>query len=141
MERSVIKQVNVPYVDGTGSGGSVKSGINGLSVNIFLLSGYEVGFSKNINKYIPIDGVALSYFEEGDGTSANNKRIAYLDGTAEHYSLRSPSQVNTESGVIVQNNGQFGNGMVNGAYGIRPALILPSNALFDKNTLILKGVS
>lgn len=43
--RAAIKQVKIPYLNGTGGGdGSLATGANGLSTKVFLLSGYEVGW-------------------------------------------------------------------------------------------------
>ena len=80
--RDAIKQVKIPYRKNGGSGGTDQSGANGLSAKIFLLSGYEVGWTTSDYSYFPVDGAKLSYFESGTGTSANNKRIAYLNGSA-----------------------------------------------------------
>ena len=87
--REVIKQVKIPYVNGTGNS-AVASGSSGLSCKIFLLSGREVGFSTSDNQYFPNDGAKLSYFESGTGSSALNKRIAKLNGSATLWWLRSP---------------------------------------------------
>ena len=73
--RAQVKQVKLPYVNGTANS-AVASGANGLSCKIFLLSGYEVGFTQSDNSYFPVDGARLAYFENGTGTSALNKRIA-----------------------------------------------------------------
>ena len=94
--KNAIKQVKIPYQNGTGSGGSVASGSNGLSCKIFLLSGYEVGFSTSDNSYFPRDGAKLSYFSSGTSSSANNKRIAKLNGSAAGWWLRSPHALGTD---------------------------------------------
>ena len=60
--RAAIKQVKIPYQNGTGSGGSLATGSNGLSTKVFLLSGYEVGWTTSDNGYFPKDGVRLAYF-------------------------------------------------------------------------------
>ena len=91
--REVIKQVKIPYVNGTGNS-AVASGSSGLSCKIFLLSGREVGFSTSDNQYFPNDGAKLSYFESGTGSSALNKRIAKLNGSAAFWWLRSPHTYN-----------------------------------------------
>lgn len=88
--RDAIKQVKLPYRKNGGSGGSDQSGANGLLCKIFLLSGYEIGFTTSDNPYFPVDGAKLSYFEAGTGSSALNKRIAYLNGSAALWWLRSP---------------------------------------------------
>lgn len=127
--RDAIKQVKLPYRKNGGSGGQDQSGANGLLCKIFLLSGYEVGFTTSDNSYFPVDGAKLSYFESGTGTSANNKRIAYLNGSAAIWWLRSPRTGSTSSVWLVFSNGVCdGNGASN-SYGVRPALILPSTLL------------
>ena len=124
--KNAIKQVKIPYQNGTGSGGSVASGANGLSCKIFLLSGYEVGFSTSDSSYFPRDGAKLSYFSSGTGTSANNKRIAKLNGSATNWWLRSPSTSSTNLVWNVNSNGNYG--WVYGyTYGVRPALVLDSS--------------
>lgn len=130
--QSVIKQVKIPYVNGTGSS-AVASGSSGLSAQIFLLSGYEVGWTQStnpsMNQYFPIDGACLSYFS---GTSTtDSKRIAYLDGTATKWWLRSPYTNNTHSTWFVSTDGNRSANDVPLSYGIRPALILPSDALVN----------
>ena len=40
--RAQVKQVKLPYVNGTANS-AVASGANGLSCKVFLLSGYEIG--------------------------------------------------------------------------------------------------
>ena len=76
--QEAVKQVKLPYRQNGGSGGTDRNGANGLSTKIFLLSGYEVGFTTSDNSYFPVDGAKLSYFESGTGSSALNKRIANL---------------------------------------------------------------
>ena len=141
IEQATVKQVKIPYRHGGGAGGFDQSGAYGLSCKVFLLSGYEVGWTTNYNQYFPQDGARLSYFEAGTGTTANNKRIANLNGTAATWWLRSP---NTEDAILVwgvYSAGTIGGGDASNSYGIRPALVLPSNALFDETTMLLKGVA
>lgn len=126
--REVIKQVKIPYVNGTANA-AVASGANGLSCKIFLLSGYEVGFRQSDNQYFPIDGAKLSYFEAGTGSSALNKRIAKLNGSAAYWWLRSPYTSSTSGAWRVNSNGGCGSDYCTDSYGIRPALILPSDLL------------
>ena len=127
--RDAIKQVKLPYRKNGGSGGSDQSGANGLLCKIFLLSGYEVGWTTSDYSYFPVDGAKLSYFESGTGTSANNKRIAKLDGSASFWWLRSPYQ----SGNVwrVSPNGHYDSSNASYSNGIRPCIILPSNTLVD----------
>lgn len=126
--REVIKQVKIPYVNGTANA-AVASGANGLSCKIFLLSGREVGFSTSDNQYFPNDGAKLSYFESGTGSSALNKRIAKLNGSATLWWLRSPRALGTNHAWFVLSSGGYSNVFCTYSYGIRPALVLPSDLL------------
>ena len=127
--RDAIKQVKLPYRKNGGSGGSDQSGANGLLCKIFLLSGYEIGFTTSDNSYFPVDGAKLSYFESGTGSSALNKRIAYLNGSAASWWLRSPCTYNTYYVWYVYSNGGCNYGGASNSYGVRPALVLPSTLL------------
>lgn len=140
--QAAIKEVKIPYVNGTGVS-AVASGANGLAAKIFLLSGYEVGFTTSVSYGFPVDGAKLDYFESGSTSGGTNraKRIAYLNGTATFWWLRSPTTDFTDLAWCVVTDGDGGDTGCSGSCGIRPALILPSTALFDKNTLILKGVA
>lgn len=129
--QKAIKQVKLPYRKNGGSGGIDQSGANGLSAKIFLLSGYEVGFTTSNNRYFPIDGAKLDYFESGNGTSANNKRIAKLNGSSTYWWFRSPYTGTTLSVWRAYPHGDYGYDDASHSYGIRPALILPSDALVD----------
>lgn len=127
--RNAIKQVKIPYRQNGGSGGTDRNGANGLSCKIFLLSGKEVGWDSSDNPYFPNDGAKLSYFLDGTGSSANQKRVATLNGSATYWWLRSPY---TGSGVSVWNcysNGNCGGWGASHSYGVRPALVLPSTLL------------
>ena len=125
--KNAIKQVKIPYQNGTGSGGSVASGSNGLSCKIFLLSGYEVGFSTSDNSYFPRDGAKLSYFSSGTSSSANNKRIAKLNGSATSWWLRSPYTSNTRYVWLVFSDGGYDYWNYSNSIGVRPALVLDSS--------------
>lgn len=124
--QNVIKEVKIPYVNGTG-GSPVASGSNGLPCKIFLLSGYEVGFSQDVNPSFPIDGAKLSYFESGIGDSANNKRICSND----IWFLRSTASNNNV--YSVNSIGKYALDVVTYTRGIRPAFILPFNLFLLNN--------
>ena len=138
VEQSAIKQVKIPYRKNGGSGGSDQSGANGLLCKVFLLGGYEVGWTSSDNQLLPQDGAKLDYFTASSG--GNSKRIAYLNGAATIWWLRTPDSTYTDNVWLVYSNGNYGGGSPSNSYGIRPALVLPSNALFDETTMILKGV-
>lgn len=138
MEQTVIKQVKIPYVNGTGGAG-IASGASGLSAKAFLLSGYEIGIGGA--DYLPRDGAKLDYFDQIAG--ADPKRIAYLNGSASFWWLRSQYtyRASTTNVWYVYNNGSCNTIRSTYQCGVRPALILYSNALFDASTLILKGAA
>ena len=138
---SQIKQVKIPYHNGTGSGGSVASGANGLSCKIFLPSGYEVGFSTRDNSYFPRDGAKLSYFSSGISSAANNKRIANYNGSATDWWLRSPYNGSPSNVWGVNANGRHAYWYYGSTYGVRPALVLPSTALVDQDLNLIEEVS
>lgn len=135
---SQIKQVKIPYVNGTGSGGSVASGANGLSCKIFLLSGYELGWTTSDNSRFPRDGAKLSYFSSGTSSSANNKRIANYNGSAAHWWLRSPSPGSAGGVWFVNSSGYYDYWDYHNTRGVRPALVLPSTALVDQDLNLIE---
>lgn len=122
--RNAIKQVKIPYQNGTGSGGSLATGSNGLSTKVFLLSGYEVGWTTNDNGYFPKDGVRLAYF--GSGSGGNSKRVAYNGSSAAEWWLRSPYTSNSDYVWTVKSGGSYDYWYYYNTYGVRPAFILPS---------------
>lgn len=127
--KSAIKQVKIPYRQNGGSGGTDRTGANGLSCKIFLLSGYEVGWTTSDNSYFPVDGAKLSYFESGNGSSAQQKRVAKLNGSAARWWLRSPYTSSTNDVWLVFSDGGYDLWSANYSRGVRPALILPSSLL------------
>ena len=139
VEQAAIKQVKIPYRAGGGSGGTDQSGANGLSCKVFLLSGYEVGWTTSDSSYFPVDGAKLDYFAASFG--GNSKRVANFNGSAAIWLLRSPDTGNTARVWNVLSDGDYSYDNASYWHGIRPALILPKTALFDASTLILKGVA
>ena len=127
--RNAIKQVKIPYRQNGGSGGTDRSGSNGLSCKIFLLSGKEVGWDSSDNQYFPNDGAKLAYFLDGTGSSANSKRVAKLNGSAADWWLRSPHTNRTRHVWNVHSNGGYNYWHAINSCGVRPALILPSSLL------------
>lgn len=128
--KSAIKQVKIPYY----YNGSVYSGANGLSAKIFLLSGYELGWTTSNGTNFPVDGAKLDYFSSGVSTAANNLRIGYLSGTATSWFTRSPCIGSTSYMLnLVGTSGQMDSGSAKAAYAVRPALIIPSTTLVDDN--------
>lgn len=135
IEQSGIRQVKIPYCVGSGAS-TVNSGSNGLSAKIFLLSLREVG-TDTVSSSYSNDGASVNYFSDG----LTNKRMAYKDSdnSSSQWWLRSP--VVGTNGKVMYINSQGGeqSDTVDYSFGIRPALILPKTAIFDFDTLVLKG--
>lgn len=129
--RNVISQVKIPYT--SGAGGTIYSGANGLSAKAFILAANEVN-STDLSRYCPEDGARLEYF------STKSTRLAEWNGQNWPWWLRSPAVdyddgndvfvVNNEGGTTIQAIYQY-------SYCIRPAMILPSGAIFDENHNII----
>ena len=125
--KNAIKQVKLPYRKGSGTSTTVTSGSNGLSAKIFLLSATETSFSFS---YMPSgEGAELAYFKGCADNSSDSKRVAYLNGSAARWWLRSPSCGNFRSALCVNSSGDWGHYGCSYSSGIRPALILPSTLL------------
>lgn len=138
-EQAAIKQVKIPYRAGGGSGGTDQSGANGLSCKVFLLSCYELGWTTSNSSMYPVDGAKLDYFIAG--SAGKSLRIAHLNGTVNVWWTRSPYASGTSNAWFIQADGNSNSSGASSSYGIRPALVLPSNALFDETTMLLKGVA
>lgn len=141
IEKNTIKQVKIPHTTVNYSGVmSVISGANGLTANVFLLSLLETQEASDNDKilHIPSDGACLTYFKGIAAGDADERRIAYLDGTKLKWATRSPK--NNAIWLIMDSGSEYYLNPITTA-GVRPALILPNTAIFDKNTLILKGVT
>lgn len=139
VEQASIKQIKLPYDDNGTTVSNVQSGANGLETKVFLLCSEEVGLSGSA-----AIGARLSYFSSGTGTTAKNKRIVYsVDGINYPWWLRSPytTSNNVTKVYYITITGTQDYSSATTMKVLRPALILPSTALFDKDTLILKGVA
>ena len=129
--QEAIKQVKIPYREGGGTGTDV-NGASGLLAKIFLLSGYEVGWTNANSDYFPVDGEKLSYFYVG--TNGNSKRIAYLNDTAVDWFLRSPGTGGGTRVWRVNRSGAYAIGPYeDNNYGIRPACVLPGELLVSED--------
>lgn len=136
--QSTIKSVKIPYY-----GGGVKTGENGLSTQVFLLSMTEI----DATAYGAItEGAALDYFVGSDYID----RYACFNGIAIDWWLRSPDKTGGDGRDQYQwyvrgaeNMPTLGPGTsgCDSVKGIRPALILPSNAYFDPDTKEFVGVA
>lgn len=125
--KNAIKQVKLPYRKGSGTSTTVTSGSNGLSAKIFLLSATETSFDFS---YMPSgEGAELAYFKGCADNSSDSKRVAYLNGSAAGWWLRSPYCSLSYNALCVNSNGDWGCSGCSYSFGIRPALILPSTLL------------
>ena len=125
--KNAIKQVKLPYRKGSGTSTTVTSGSNGLSAKIFLLSATETSFS--FSSMPSGEGAELAYFKGCADNSSDSKRVAYLNGSAAGWWLRSPACYGFGYALCVSSSGDWGGGYCSSSYGIRPALILPSTLL------------
>ena len=131
--KGAIKQVKIPYRKNGGSGGTNQSGANGLPAKIFLLSGYEVGWTTSDNQYFPVDGAKLDYFDASSG--GNSKRIANFNGSATLWWTRSPDINRTDYVWRITSKGVGSRSTASDSLGIRPAIILPSDMLVTDDML------
>lgn len=130
--QNIVKQVKIPYSKGTYGTQTIASGANGLSTKIFLLSGYELNWTTSNNRAFPVDGAVLEYFK--GCASVDSKRIARYNDTAVNWWLR--SRVTDGGGYAwsVHITGDYQNtGVGNTTTGVRPAFILPHDALVVPN--------
>lgn len=124
--KSAIKQAAIP---------NEKYDITGISHTrdyIFLLSGMEVGYRPLISDSLD-NGIMLAYFESGTTDAANNKRIAYLNGTATEWWLRSVNSTSLGNAMAVSNTGAFKVVTVTLSRGVRPALILEGSTIIAQS--------
>lgn len=129
--QNLIKQVKIPYFKGSNSNGSVASGENGLPSKLFLLSGYEVGWTTADGEFPENEGAVLDYFK---GTATVDlKRAACRDnGNPAAWWLRSPVTDSYKRAWDVWEGEAWGDTFTT-LCSIRPALILPKTALVDDN--------
>lgn len=127
--KNAIKQVKLPYRIGSGMSTTVASGSNGLSAKIFLLSATETSFNF---PYMPSgEGAELAYFKGCADDSSDSKRIAFLDGSATYWWLRSPFCVNSGYFITIDSVGDRSAFACYDLAGIRPCIILPQDATVD----------
>ena len=125
--KNAIKQVKLPYRKGSGTSTTITSGSNGLSAKIFLLSATETSFDFS---YMPSgEGAELAYFKGCADNSSDSKRVAYLNGSATVWWLRSPHCSYFSVALYVNSGGDWYGSYCSDSCGIRPALILPSTLL------------
>lgn len=130
--KTLIKTAKIPYVHwfSTTSGYVVYKKENGLSSNVFLLSFLEVGESGQYGSPNG-EGSRLSYFDDA------SKRIGYFDGEVAEWWLRSPNVNYTDRTYRVTKNGTASFDATELEHGIRPALILSSDGMVNRNLCVV----
>lgn len=133
--RNAIKQVKIPYRAGGGNygdnTGTDQSGENGLPTKAFLLSACEAGSPATGS--VPEEGSKLDYFITG--SDGNEKRIANYNGSPTTWWTRSPYKGNGGSVWYYRTSGSIDYVTAGNSYGIRPAIILPSDMLVTDDML------
>ena len=130
---SIVKTVKIPYQEGYGdpkvsTTSSSKYGADGLSCKYFLLAVIEVGFT-TANPFP--NGAKLDYFEQTNG--ASTRRIAYYNGSAHGWYLRSVAGGSNNVCNNVYTDGSGTGFTVYNSGGVRPAFIIPSDTLIDSS--------
>lgn len=135
--RAQIRTARLPYVAGAG-GNTVSSGSSGLSARIFLLSGYELGWTTSGVPFFPVDGACLQYFE-GMG-EADSGRVAALSGKVTGWWTRTPYGTSDEKTLcwcVSDTGGRTSGWTCAETRGIRPALIIDGGAKVDQDNMIM----
>lgn len=140
-----IKQVKIPYTTwgyvSTYYGNVIHKGANGLSTKIFAPAAGEVS-----NDFDGAgDGATLDYFaNDSANTTGCSNRVAYLNGAAAYWKLRTPdlsgngSQVSTISGTYyISDRGALNTSNYMHTYGMRPQFIFPFEVLNDDDFNII----
>lgn len=136
--KNAIRQVKIPYRKGSGTFTTVTSGSNGLSAKIFLLSATETSF--NTDKMPRDEGAELAYFKGCSDTGADSKRVAYLNGSAANWWLRSPyCYGGSNYALFVYSGGGWSYASCSTSRGVRPAMVLPQDALVDGDGNVIGG--
>lgn len=131
--QEAIKTVKIPYMGDSNSGGAMHTGADGLECKVFPIGGYELGLTESDNQDLPQDGAKLSYFDTGTGAAAKTKRIAYLNGAANNWWLKSRyryTDIQPPEIMCVWSNGNITYNVGTSSYGLRPTLILPYDFKF-----------
>lgn len=120
-----IKLIKIPY---GGSSGKV-------SAKIFLLSSME------INSYLTDrpenEGIPLAYFQNCKADGPDPKRVAYFNGSAAKWLLRTRYTGNSRAVYLIIYNGSVDTDFYYSSAGVRPAFILPSTLLAYGDDLVV----
>lgn len=131
-----IKTVSIPVMTRRNSESSV---LGTASLKVFLLSTDEINRSKASDSTYPtlVEGAALSYFSSATDSS---RLIANYNGSATGWWTRTKMK-NLKNGYErvhrVSESGSVTAYRLGSSLGVRPAMILPSTALFDDQNVII----
>lgn len=114
-----IKQVKIPVL----ATEDVTAAVGTTTTKMFLLSAPELGYYSST--YTPEEGTSLDYFKD-----APENRIAYYNGVASSWWTRSKDKTSAQRIHVISNGGVVNILLGTATYGVRPALILDSNAVF-----------
>lgn len=81
----------------------------------------------------------MAYFKGCADNGSDSKRVAYLDGSATYWWLRSPSCSLSGSALYVGSYGDWSYASCSASRGIRPALVLPQKVLVDEEGNVIGG--
>jgi hypothetical protein len=135
--QSAIKQVKIPYVDGNGKTGTLKTGSSGLLRRVFVASGKELRLESQTNDRMYDVGATFSYFNSHLSDAA---RIANWNGAPTQYWCRDPAKGYTTNMWMVGNNGRLAEAGASNWKAVRPVMVLNNAALVGTDSGILKGV-
>lgn len=132
--RAKILKAKVPwwsYIDK-----ALKTGSYGSESTVFLLSGYEIGFTSSSYSYLAGDGAKLDYFSD------SYSRIARTDsGGAVNWWLRSSDTNGTTRNMLTNSAGNILSCYSETVNYIRPALILPHDMCVTENGYVTLNVA
>lgn len=130
--QNTIQPVKIPYYTGLNV---VSSGSEGWECRVFIPSYAELLGADT--KYA--DGARLAYFEGAE--SGDERLIGWADGDQDANTYFTRTRLSSGGSYIraIMDTGAVFSPSASETYGIRPTLIVPKTALFDEETLILKG--
>ena len=77
------------------------------------------------------EGAELAYFKGCADNSSDSKRVAFLDGSATYWWLRSPFCADSGYAITIDSVGDRNVFICYDLGGIRPCIILPQDAMVD----------
>ncbi len=148
--QNAIQQVKIPYLkNGNTDDKTSQTGESGLSCKVFLLSGYEVGFtnrsatSGGVIVDFPDDGSKLDYFISGLTTSANNRRKIYGENSISSFWVLRTQEIDLPCSIVrVEADGSMGTQSPSlSDYRIRPCVIVSVDADVSYDNLVTANQS